>query len=158
MTVVMDYFAHPISHLLPHADPMVLIHGFVDQGESWLIAAVDLSRANVFSTPEGIPSYVALEYMAQTISAYAGSQNAARDLPPQIGFLLGTRQFESNLVYLPSEGVALLRVDAIFAEEAAVCLFECSMYSPDTPNTQLAWATIKVFQPDNVHLVLESLI
>jgi predicted hotdog family 3-hydroxylacyl-ACP dehydratase len=152
----MNYFANPISHLLPHADPMVLIHGYVDQGESWLIAAVDLSRANVFSTPEGTPSYVALEYMAQTIAAYAGSQNLARDLPPQIGFLLGTRQFESSSVYLPSEGVALLRVDAIFAEEATVCLFECSMYVPGEPATQLARATIKVFQPDDVHSVLES--
>ena len=82
----MDYFAQPIQHLLPHAEPMILIHGLVELGETWLIAAVDLSRPTLFTGPSGTPAYVALEYMAQAIAAYAGSQNAARNLPPQIGF------------------------------------------------------------------------
>jgi predicted hotdog family 3-hydroxylacyl-ACP dehydratase len=153
----MDYFSHPISALVPHADPMLLIHGLVEQGETWLIAAVDLSRTNLFATTAGIPSYVALEYMAQTISAYAGSQNSAKHLPPHIGFLLGTRHFVSSSVYLPSEGTALIRVDVIFAEASTVSLFDCRMYLALAPGTELARATIKAFQPDDAHAILETL-
>lgn len=153
----MDFLSQPIKHLLPHRDEMVLIHGFVERGDSWLIAAVDLARPNLYSTEHGIPSYVALEYMAQTISAYAGSQNATKQLPPQIGFLLGTRQLDCLATYLPTAGIALVRVDAVFAEEAAVSLFECSLYLPDSPSPALARATIKVFQPDDARAIIETL-
>lgn len=153
----MDFLSQPIDHLLPHRDEMVLIHGFVARGDSWLIAAVDLARPNPYSTEHGIPSYVALEYMAQTISAYAGSQNAAKQLPPQIGFLLGTRQLDCQTTYLPTTGIALVRVDVVFAEEATVSLFECCLYLPDSPNSPLARATIKVFQPDDARAIIESL-
>lgn len=153
----MDYLARPIHHLLPHAEPMILIHALVEQGDNWLIAAVDLSRPNLFSGPAGTPAYVALEYMAQAIAAYAGSQNAARQLPPSIGFLLGTRQFETAAPLLPRQGVALIRAEVVFAEEASVSLFECSMYLAESPGIKLAWASIKAFQPGDVHAVIESL-
>lgn len=135
----------------------MLIHGLVELGETWLVAAVDLSRPNLFTGTAGTPAYVALEYMAQAVAAYAGSQNAARNLPPQIGFLLGTREFASAQVLLPSQGIALIRVDVVFAEESSVSLFECSLYLAEPPATQLAWATLKVFQPSDVHAVIESL-
>lgn len=153
----MDYFAQPIQHLLPHAEPMILIHGLVELGETWLIAAVDLSRPTLFTGPSGTPAYVALEYMAQAIAAYAGSQNAARNLPPQIGFLLGTRAFTSAAVVLPSQGTALVRVDVVFAEEASVSLFDCSLFLANAPEVLLAQASIKVFQPEDAHRVIESL-
>ena len=71
---------------IAHAEPMILIHGLVELGETWLIAASSLSRPTLFTGPSGTPAYVALEYMAQAIAAYAGSQNAARNLPPKSVF------------------------------------------------------------------------
>lgn len=153
----MDFSSRPISHLLPHAEPMVLVHALVELGETWLVAAVDLSRPNLFTGAAGTPAYVALEYMAQAVAAYAGSQNLARNLPPQIGFLLGTREFTSAQVLLPSHGTALIRVDVVFAEEASVSLFECSMYLAEPPALRLASATLKVFQPSDLSAVIESL-
>jgi predicted hotdog family 3-hydroxylacyl-ACP dehydratase len=87
----------PVEHLLPHADPMILLHGVVGCDEQSLTACVDLAQPHIFSHPQGAPAYVALEFMAQAISAYSGVQRRALNLPPQIGFLLGTRHFSAAL-------------------------------------------------------------
>jgi len=83
----------PPSELLYHDPPMVLIDRFV----SWLDdgagvrCEVDILKDAMFADSKGVPSWVGIEYMAQTIGVYAGAHQFDEGLPPRIGFLLGSQ-------------------------------------------------------------------
>ena len=47
-----------------------------------------------FEPPHGVPGYVGLEYIAQTIAAHGGLRARAVGEPVRIGFLLGTRRYD----------------------------------------------------------------
>ncbi len=82
----------PVAELLPHAPPMILIDEVVEAAEGRIAARVTLRPASPFVEDGRVPAIVAIEYMAQTIGAYAGLRARAAGGAPKIGFLLGTRE------------------------------------------------------------------
>ncbi len=82
----------PVAELLPHGPPMILIDEVVEAAEGRIAARVTLRPGSMFVEGDRVPAIVAIEYMAQTIGAYAGLRARATGHPPRIGFLLGTRE------------------------------------------------------------------
>lgn len=63
----------PISELVMHAKPMLLIDRAMSADETSLTAEVDITANSMFCVPnKGVPSYVGIEYIAQTVAAYSG--------------------------------------------------------------------------------------
>ena len=87
--------APDVESLLPHAGPMVLIDRVIEGGLTSTRAAVRIGEDSMFyETPHGVPAYVGIEYIAQTVAAHAGIRALREDEPVRIGFLLGTRRYE----------------------------------------------------------------
>lgn len=82
----------PVAELLPHAAPMILIDEVVEAAEGRIAARLTLRPTSPFVEDDRVPALVAIEYMAQTIGAYAGLRARAAGGAPKIGFLLGTRE------------------------------------------------------------------
>ena len=86
-----------LAELLPQAAPMILLSGYSEPTDENVVEAfVDVSTTSPFYEPGlgGVPACVALEYMAQTMALLVGLYRRRKGLPPQVGFVLGSRRLE----------------------------------------------------------------
>lgn len=86
----------PVTELVPHAAPMLLLDRVLAFEEKALVAEVTIGPHSPYLQAEGVPSYLGIEYMAQAIAALAGARGRAQGEKPRIGFLLGTRLLTSQ--------------------------------------------------------------
>jgi len=123
-----------ILELIPHRAPMLLINKIVSLSAKNSSAIVIIDEHASFSQPEGVPSWIGLEYMGQTAALIAGYQ-----------LRLGTRQYLANTDFF-CKGQELL----VGCEEAALvgdslATFTCTI--EDNSNQQnLATASLSVFR------------
>ncbi len=89
-----------LEELVPHAHPMILIDTISEPEPGTLSATVRISEDCAFYEASlGVPSYVGIEYVAQTVAALAGlkAKRAGREV--DVGFLLGTRRLQASEPY-----------------------------------------------------------
>ena len=61
-----------IRSLIPHSDAMVLVDRVIAVDEESLCAEVRIRPDSLFCMANGVGAWIGLEYMAQTIAAFAG--------------------------------------------------------------------------------------
>lgn len=122
---------------------MVFLDRVVTCDENGLVAETTVDRENLFCEDDGMPAWVGIEYMAQSVAAYAGVQARLRGEPPMVGFLLGTRAYKCSVSRFPLGETLTILVESLFSE-SGLGAFSCSIVA-DHP---VASATINVFQPD----------
>ena len=98
----MDLSSVRIDELLPHGPKMTL----VDRLESYTpvrsVVAALIDERCVFFDGTGVPAWAGIEYMSQAVAAHAGYEARLRGEPPAVGFVLGTRAYESLVDEFPS--------------------------------------------------------
>ena len=82
----------PIASLVPHAPPMLLVDELLEADDESAATRVTITPASLFFENEGVPAIVSLEYMAQTIAAFAGLQLQGHGKRMKFGFLVACRQ------------------------------------------------------------------
>src|SRR5204863_4226908 len=60
------------------------------------VAEVDVAPDSLFAQADGVPAWVGIEYMAQTIAAWAGGRARRAGREPAVGFLLGSRRYQAH--------------------------------------------------------------
>lgn len=143
--------------LLPHEHPMILIDEIIDYSEYSALALVTPDQGKPFADQDGnVPSWVGMEYMAQTIGAYAGIRAQLAEQAVKIGFLLGTRSYEIDTDQFHTRKTYAIRVKKTY-EDSGLNAFDCtiSLYGDDEQKI-LAKATINTFQPDDVDKFMEG--
>lgn len=150
MTDVMDMH---VSELVPHRAPMILIDDIMSVSDTGLIARVYVGEEKPFYRPKiGIPAWVGIEYMAQSISAFAGYQRKSQGQSIQLGFLLGTRKYQAHTPAFRLGSTLSVSVEEEFrADEMGT--FDCVIKSSEYC---LAEARLNVFVPENVDMFLSG--
>ena len=138
----MDIRNIPVRELLPHDPPMVLLDRAVAYTDSTLVAEVDVRPDSILCGADGVPGWVGIEYMAQAVAAHAGYQGRLAGEPPRIGYLLGTRSYQSSLAVFPLGATLAVHIESLFVE-MGLGAFACRI-ELDGP---VATATINVYQP-----------
>lgn len=141
----------PIADLLPHAGPAILI----DSVLNWTDEAVEVSLkiapgVRFFVAGRGVPVHVGLEYMAQACGAYAGLLAKEGNGAVKIGFLLGTRDFESSIAWFPPDASLVIEAKKVFQQDnmgSFVCRILCN-------GIESATAQLTVYQPDDPASIL----
>ncbi len=142
-----------IERLVPHRAPMLLIDRIVEAAEDAVTALARIDPACVFAMgDEGVPSYVGLEMMAQTVCAYDGLRRYERGLPPPIGFLLGCRRYTVRRPYL-APGTVLAVTARMLLHDGDMASFDCVIREDDDPAT-LAEGSVNVYRPANPETML----
>ncbi len=132
-----------IADFLPHASPMILLDEVITHEEDFVHTRVTIGSNSPFFTKDGVPSYVALEYMAQTVGVWKGMIHQQQNQRPQIGFLLGSRRLTLNTPFF-KKGTTLDVYGKPLYNDGEMASFECWMTSM---GERLASATLNVFQP-----------
>jgi len=140
--------AYTLEELLPHSGPMILIDEVLDAGEGWVTAAVRVGEDSLFyQSGLGVPAWVGIEYMAQTVALYAGicTKQAGTDI--RLAFLLGARRYRAVTAYFPLG--SLLKISGHEEwRDGNMAVFDCQICYHES-NQQLAEARLNVFCPED---------
>ncbi|MFK7829768.1 MAG: hypothetical protein AB8B57_08330 [Congregibacter sp.] len=135
-----------ILELIPHREPMLLIHELIDVNASHSVAVVHIDESLPFYRSSlGIPAAIGMEYMGQAAALIAGFQEQQGQLTEHLGFLLGARDYKVSAPYFKS-GTSL----RVHCQETAVvgeglARFDCSITQIDTDQI-LATGKLSVFR------------
>ena len=134
-----------ITDLLPHAPPMVLLDNVLSCDDEWVCATATITAHHPFATPQGVAVHVGIELMAQVCGVYVGKQSLKHGHKPQIGYLLGTRNFHAIQEWFSLDSRLVIDAIMIFREEQ-MGVFDCKI----THNEILiASAQLSLFQPEH---------
>jgi predicted hotdog family 3-hydroxylacyl-ACP dehydratase len=144
---------HSAAQVLPHAKPMLLIDEIVECRHEKIVARV-LVRADApfCELPAGMPAWVGVEYMAQTVAAYSGVEELQMHRKASIGLLLGSRRYEALVAHFPVGASLDVEATLLHRDENNLVAFECEILHQ---GRRLAHGDIKAYRPDNIHDLLK---
>ena len=111
---------------------MLLIDELISATDSSLEASCIVRNDGLFALADGrVPALVAVEYMAQTVAAFAGVRATKIGESIKPGLLLGARNFASSVTHL-SPGERLTIVVTLVIESAnGLAVFDCEIRGRD---------------------------
>ncbi|MCD8211941.1 MAG: hypothetical protein LUC17_02820 [Oscillospiraceae bacterium] len=133
--------------LLPHKPPMIVVGGLCEcdpqakSARAW--AEFDENSIFYNATTHTIPAYLGIEMMAQTIGLLSGTYfREVLGKPPQMGFLLGTRDYRNHIPFFKPRERYFTSVEQIIFEEL-LGSFACKIR--DSQDGLVAEAELNVF-------------
>ena len=133
-----------IRSLIPHSGAMVLLDRVIAVDEESLCAEVRIRPDSLFCAASGVGAWVGLEYMAQTIAAFAGYTAYLHGKAVKPGFLLGARRYECTLPMFSLGSLLRVHVRRVLQSENGLGSFQCRI---EHGQEEVATATLTVFQP-----------
>ncbi|MGH7837505.1 MAG: 3-hydroxylacyl-ACP dehydratase [Candidatus Binataceae bacterium] len=141
-----------LEALLTHRPPMLLLDQVIGYDERHLAARVTITEASLFLAPQGVPAYLAIEYMAQACGAFAGVTALDAGEPVKIGFLIGARGCRLLAPWF-RVGDQLLVSSALVFRDEQMAVFDCKI---EIAGELAAAARLNVYQPDNALLGVDE--
>jgi predicted hotdog family 3-hydroxylacyl-ACP dehydratase len=132
----------PVVELVPHDPPMLLIDELLEADADHAVSRVSLTERSTFVVDGKVPALVTVEYMAQTIAAFAGTQQRAKGEAIQLGFLMGCRSMTLAVESLSVGDELRVEVKQVWASDK-LGQFECAVTRDGLP---IAQATLSVYQ------------
>jgi predicted hotdog family 3-hydroxylacyl-ACP dehydratase len=135
-----------IERLVRHRASMLLIDKLVEASDVHALGEVRITEASSFyRRGRGVPAYVGLEYMAQTVAAFDGARRIATGEAPAVGFLLGTRRYKAEQGYFRAGEILSIRTQMVFSENG-MAAFDCSI---SVEGEVRATAALNVYRPES---------
>lgn len=144
----------PIENYVPHRGAMLLIDRLLAADADGATAELQVPRDGLFLQDEGMPAWVGLEYMAQTVAAWAGWRALQAGLPVKLGFLLGTRKFEATALFFAPGTRLQVQAQCELIAENGLGMFACSIRAD---GQVYATARISVFEPEDGSAYVQAL-
>lgn len=144
----------PILDYLPHRPPMVLLDRVIEVTETHAVCEVALQVDSPFCDGAAVPGWVGIEYMAQTIGVLSGQRWLAKQLPVKIGFLVGTRHYQSHVPQFRVGDVLRVTADEEGSADNGLSIMRCTVRDP--ADTLLVEASLLVFLPDDLDAFLQQ--
>ena len=109
---------------MPHSGAMVLIDRVLSYNEESIVSELDVSPRLPFITGNRAPAFLVIEIMAQSIAAWSGiRRNTPGDIQP-VGYLLGTRKFQSSQDYFELGSTLTVSAEQVL-EYNGLAQFKC---------------------------------
>jgi predicted hotdog family 3-hydroxylacyl-ACP dehydratase len=143
-----------ITSVIPHRSTMVLLDRVIALTPDSLCAEVIIDQHNIFfdAATNSVGAWLGIEFMAQAIAAFEGAHSLQRGEEVKVGFLLGSRRYETHCATFSAGTVLHVEAHRVLEHENGLGAFDCTI--KDTSQQLLASATVTVFKPDNAHQFL----
>lgn len=133
-----------IAELLPHDGAMVLLDKVIEYDDDSLVSETRVRDDGLFGDGKTVPAWVGIEYMAQTVSAHNGMMCTLADRAINIGFLVGTRRYLSNVDSFSVGLLLTIKIKRIM-EDQGLAVFDCQILADGIDVS----AKLNVYQPDS---------
>ena len=140
------------EELVPHSGDMSLLDEILEVGEESLTAQLTVRDDGIFSRNHSVPAYVGIEYMAQAVAAFSGFHAREAGKAVELGFLLGTRRFTTNVATFPCGAQLQIAVERLLQADNGMATFECRLSGEGIEQV----ARLNVYQPDNIEEYLKE--
>ena len=135
---------HEMDTWVPHRGAMNLLASVERCDELSVVARVRVPARGVFATPDGVPAWVGIEYMAQAVAAWSGARNRAGGGSPRIGYLLGSRRYEAVVPVFPVGAELRVLAQCELMGDNGLGMFDCRI---EQDGRVLASGRLSVFEP-----------
>lgn len=142
-----------ITYFVPHTGSMRWLDRIVEYGDDRLEAEATVQPDSLVGDGTGVGAWAGIEYMAQTIGAYAGLRARMCGEPVKIGLLVGTRRYESRSSLFVVGSRLRVRVRHEYSAGNGLSIFDCRIACD---NVDIATAVLSVFQPANPEAFLKG--
>jgi len=138
--------------VLPQKPPMVLLDSIVSHTSEETVCSVRIDPASKFASADGsIPSWIALEYMAQCAAAHSGLEEREKGNPIRLGFLLGSRRLNFHVASFAAEANLQVSVRPAW-NDGELASFSCSVR--DEHGAVLADCELSAYSPHDLQDLL----
>ncbi|WP_237444156.1 hotdog family protein [Sinobacterium norvegicum] len=137
-----------IEQVIPHRPPMVLLDRLDGFTKNSVDCSVTVTESLAFADRDGLPAWVGLEIMAQSVAAWSGATALAEQRPIGVGFLLGTRKYRSHTDVFPLGSELKIHGQELL-QDAGMSVFECTI---TLQGEVLAEAKLTAYLPDEEQL------
>ena len=135
-----------IIDLIPHREPLLLIHELIEVSASRSEALVHIDASSPFFVPgDGVPSIIGVEYMGQAAALIAGYQQQHGSLEPHLGFLLGVRAYQVAQASFPAGSTLRVTCEETAVVGTGLAKFDCEISDTDSGRA-LGTGKISVFR------------
>lgn len=135
---------HEMDAWVPHRGPMNLLDAVLRCDDHAIEATVRVPAQGLFSTAEGVPAWVGIEYMAQAVAAWSGARARVQGGSPRIGYLLGSRRYEAMVpVFAPGTKLQVFATCELMGENG-LGMFDCRV---EHDGRVLASGRLSVYEP-----------
>ena len=141
-----------LENLMVHRAPMILIDDLLEYGENHAISEVTVKPEMLFVQEQGLPCWVGIELMAQTVSLLAGVRGKFSGHPPQIGFLLGTRRFHAPMSHFSMGSRLRIHIQESYVDSNKLGQYDCCIDS----KVGRVEAKLNVSQPSDAHSLIKE--
>lgn len=142
------------SQVLPYGKAMCLIDEIIESTVEHIVARVTIRPDSRFcEMAKGVPAWVGIEYMAQTVAAYSGIEEVRENRKPSIGLLLGSRSYESQVSHFPVDAQLEIVARLLLRDAENLVAFDCEIFQDAR---RIARADIKAYRPTNIQDVLTA--
>ena len=138
-------FDTQLFDLLPHRPPMLLVNKVEGLSATQSSASVIIDEATPFCSDKGVSAWVGIEYMGQTAALIAGYQLQQGLTKPHLGFLLGTRRFQTEVPYFTIGKVLTISCVEKALVGDSLATFDCEIREQSSDEL-LATASLSVFR------------
>lgn len=142
----------PVEKLVPHAGPMVLLDEVCEHSDEHIACRVKVRADGLFDSGGAVPSWLGIEYMAQAVAAFSGYAARLRGENVKIGFLLGTRRFETSAASFTCGETVTVRARQVVLAGGGMSAFECAVSGKHIEQR----AMLSVYEPHEKNPILES--
>jgi len=134
-----------VKDLIPHDGNMVLLDKVLSYQPDSLQAELTV-RDDLFADNSVVPAWLGIEYMAQTVAAHGGMISYLAGRAINLGFLLGTRHYHSNVAKIAVGTRLTVKVKRII-EDQGLAVFDCQVSGEGIDLT----AKLNVYQPETAN-------
>jgi len=136
--------SHVMDAWVPHRGAMSLLETVEHCDELGIVARVRVPAGGLFADPDGVPSWVGIEYMAQAVAAWSGALAREVGGSPRIGYLLGCRRYEAAVPVFEAGAELVVHAQCELTAENGLGMFDCRI---ELDGRVLANGRLSVFEP-----------
>lgn len=130
---------------LPQHGAMRLLDRLLTVDDEGAVAEVEVPADGLFVQDGGVGAWVGIEYMAQTVAAWAGARARRAGAPPRIGYLLGCRRYEAHGARFAAGARLRIEVRCELIGSNGLGQFDCRITTAQ--GMLAAHALLSVFEP-----------
>ena len=142
-----------LAELLAHEPPMLLLDTLVSVDADCACCEVTVTEDLPFFDPQrGLPGWVGIELMAQTIAVWGGWQSKNEGLGVSLGLLLGSRKYESKVESFAKDSRLTIYARKVIRDKN-LGVFQCTISMGDAI---VATAQVSTYLPceDELNVIL----
>jgi predicted hotdog family 3-hydroxylacyl-ACP dehydratase len=138
----------PIESLLPHRGAMLWLERLTAAEPEAVSAALTVRPGAWYvEVPGGMPAWLGIELMAQTIAAHVGMRGFLAGKPPKPGVLLGCRAYQARVPSFAAGAELSVSARVAYRDEGGFGAYDCSICC--SADGELATGTLKVYEPED---------